>query len=163
MEKLFRVHVSSDCVLRSQHKRNSQLFSCAQSRDQAAVLFQSSPPTWCECRPRLRSYVTIRDTAKELVCAELGTKYKALSGEASTALVFEPVICLFDELGQVRGPRSTLYEAMETATAAQEQPLTLNQRVPGSSPGAPTKFPYKSSGWTGRSGDDGRQKKYKRL
>ena len=41
--------------------------------------------------------------------------------------------------------------------------LTLNQRVPGSSPGAPTKFPYRSSGWTGRSGDDGRQKKYKRL
>jgi phage terminase large subunit-like protein len=30
-----------------------------------------------------------------------------------------------DELGQVRGPRSELYEALETATGAQENPLSL--------------------------------------
>jgi phage terminase large subunit-like protein len=33
--------------------------------------------------------------------------------------------CVHDELGQVRGPRSELYEALETATAGQWAPLTL--------------------------------------
>ena len=32
---------------------------------------------------------------------------------------------IFDELGQVRGPRSPLYEALETAIAAQVDPLTI--------------------------------------
>ena len=32
---------------------------------------------------------------------------------------------MHDELGQVRGPRSPLYEALETATGAQEDPLTV--------------------------------------
>jgi phage terminase large subunit-like protein len=32
---------------------------------------------------------------------------------------------IHDELGQVRGPRSTLYEALETATGAQQNPLSV--------------------------------------
>ena len=43
----------------------------------------------------------------------------------STAYGLSPALTVFDELGQVRGPRSALYEALETATAAQEDPLTI--------------------------------------
>jgi phage terminase large subunit-like protein len=75
--------------------------------------------------PTLRPTVQIRDTAKELLCPELGTAYKALSAEASTALGRNPSFTVFDELGQVRGPRSELFEAMEMATAAQENPLSI--------------------------------------
>ena len=32
---------------------------------------------------------------------------------------------IHDEIGQVRGPRSALYEALETATGAQESPLSI--------------------------------------
>jgi phage terminase large subunit-like protein len=67
----------------------------------------------------LAQAVVIRETAKELLCPELGTKYKALSAEASTAFGLSPALIIHDELGQVRGPRSSLYEALETATAAQ--------------------------------------------
>lgn len=75
--------------------------------------------------PELNSVNIIRDTAKELVCKELGTVYKALSAEASTAYGLSPVFIVHDELGQVKGPRSELYDALETAVGAQENPLSI--------------------------------------
>ena len=103
---------------------NSQLFSAAQSRDQAAVLFSLAAKI-VRMSPDLREVVTIRDTAKQLFCPELGTLYRALSAEASTAYGLSPVFVVHDELGQVRGPRSELYEALETAAGAQDEPLSI--------------------------------------
>lgn len=103
---------------------NSQLFSAAQSRDQAAILFALASKI-VRMSPGLAEYVTIRDTAKQLYCAERGTLYRALSAEASTAFGLSPVFVVHDELGQVRGPRSELYEALETASAAQAAPLSI--------------------------------------
>lgn len=105
-------------------KRNSQLYSAAQSRDQAAILFHYAAKM-VRMSPTLNGFVTVRDTAKELVCPELGTKYKALSAEASTAYGLSPAFCVHDELGQVRGPRSELYDAIESAAGAQESPLSV--------------------------------------
>lgn len=105
-------------------KANSQLYSAAQSRDQAAILFSLAAKT-VRMSPDLNAVVAIRDTAKQLYCDELGTLYKALSAEASTAYGLSPVFIVHDELGQVRGPRSELYEALETATGAQENPLSI--------------------------------------
>jgi phage terminase large subunit-like protein len=103
---------------------NSQLFSAAQSRDQAAVLFNLAAKMVRMSR-ELASVVVIRDTAKQLYCEELGTLYRALSAEASTAFGLSPRFVAHDELGQIHGPRSTLYEALETATAAQDDPLSI--------------------------------------
>lgn len=103
---------------------NSQLFSAAQSRDQAAILFSLAAKV-VRLSPELHAVVGIRDTAKQLHCQELGTLYRALSAEASTAYGLSPVFTVHDELGQVKGPRSELYEALETATAAQENPLSV--------------------------------------
>lgn len=104
-------------------KKNSQLFSAAQSRDQAAILFALAAKM-VRMSP-LREYVVVRDTAKQLACPELGTLYRALSADASTAYGLSPVFAVHDELGQVKGPRSELYEAIETAAAAQEEPLSI--------------------------------------
>ncbi|GJD41325.1 terminase large subunit [Methylobacterium bullatum] len=103
---------------------NSQLFSAAQSRDQAAVLFALAAKM-VRLSPDLSGFVTVRDTAKQLFCAELGTLYRALSADASTAFGLSPSLVVHDELGQVKGPRSPLYEALETATAAQAEPLSI--------------------------------------
>lgn len=103
---------------------NSQLFSAAQSRDQAAILFALAAKI-VRMSPDLSQYVTVRDTAKQLFCAELGTLYRALSADASTAYGLSPVFTVHDELGQVKGPRSELYEALETASAAQDEPLSV--------------------------------------
>ena len=105
-------------------RANSQLFSAAQSRDQAAILFSLAAKI-VRMSPDLNGVVTIRDTAKQLACQELGTLYRALSAEASTAYGLSPVLIIHDELGQVKGPRSELYEALETATGAQENPLSI--------------------------------------
>lgn len=105
-------------------RANSQLYSAAQSREQAAILFALAAKV-VRMSPDLSQYVGIRDTAKQLYCGELGTLYRALSAEASTAYGLSPVLIIHDELGQVKGPRSELYEALETATGAQENPLSI--------------------------------------
>lgn len=105
-------------------RANSQLFSAAQSRDQAAILFSLAAKV-VRLSPELHAVVIIRDTAKQLHCQQLGTLYRALSADASTAYGLSPVFTVHDELGQVKGPRSELYEALETATAAQENPLSV--------------------------------------
>lgn len=105
-------------------RANSQLYSAAQSREQASVLFGLASKC-VRMSPDLNAVVIIRDTAKELLCQEIGTKYRALSADASTAYGLSPVFCVHDELGQVRGPRSELYEALETASSAHDEPLSV--------------------------------------
>ena len=75
--------------------------------------------------PDLDACITIRESSKVLVCPEIGTTYKALSAEAKTAYGLSPVFVVHDELGQVVGPRSELYDALETASAAQEEPMSV--------------------------------------
>jgi phage terminase large subunit-like protein len=103
---------------------NGQIFSAAQSRDQAAILF-SLCAKMVRLSPSLSQFVGIRDTAKQLYCTELGTLYRALSADASTAYGLSPSLIIHDELGQVKGPRSELYEALETAAGAQANPLSI--------------------------------------
>ena len=105
-------------------KPNSQLYSGAMSQKQAAILFSLAAKI-VRMSPELSQVVHPRDTAKQLLCRELGTIYSALSAEASTAYGLSPVFTVHDELGQVKGPRSELYEALETASAAQENPLSI--------------------------------------
>lgn len=103
---------------------NSQLYSAALSREQAAIIFALAAKI-VRMSPELRNLVTVKETAKVLEDKGLGTTYRALSADASTAYGLSPVFIVFDELGAVRGPRSSLYEALETATGAQEDPLTI--------------------------------------
>lgn len=105
-------------------RRNSQLYSAAQSRDQAALIFSLAAKI-VRMNPDLSKFIIIRDNAKQLFCKDLGTLYRALSADASTAYGLSPVFIVHDELGQVKGPRSELYEALETATGAQENPLSI--------------------------------------
>ena len=105
-------------------KANSELFSAAQSRDQAGILFGLAAKM-VRLSPTLEPFVQIRDTAKQLACPGIGTLYRALSAEVPTSFGLSPAFIVHDELGQVRGPRSPLYEALETASAAQEDPLSI--------------------------------------
>lgn len=105
-------------------KHNSQLYSAAQSREQASILYGYASKV-VRMSPELSEYVFPKESAKTLVCPELGTVYRALSADASTAYGLSPVFSVHDELGQVKGPRSELYEAIETASAAHESPLSI--------------------------------------
>jgi len=103
---------------------NSQLVSTALSRDQAAILFALAAKI-VRMSPDLNSIVGVRDTAKQLYCPERGTLYRALSADASTNYGSSPVFAVHDELGQVKGPGSELYEAVETGMGAHAQPLSV--------------------------------------
>ena len=104
--------------------KNGQLYSTALSRDQASVLF-SLAAKMVRMSAQLSEYISIKDSSKMLVCKDLGTTYRALSADASTAMGLSVSFVVHDELGSVRGPKSDLYEALETASAAQENPLSI--------------------------------------
>ena len=103
---------------------NSQLFSAAQSREQAAILFMYAAKM-VRMSPEMSAHVVVRDSSKQLAYPEFGTLYRALSAEVSTSFGLSPVFLVHDELGQVRGERSPLYDALETAMAAHENPLSV--------------------------------------
>lgn len=103
---------------------NSNCYSTAQSREQAAIIF-SLAAKMIRMSPILVNQVVIKETHKELIFPQRNSRYRALSAEVPTAYGLSPVFVVHDELGQVRGPRSALYEAIETATGAQENPLSV--------------------------------------
>jgi phage terminase large subunit-like protein len=107
-----------------EHRPNSQLFSAAQSRDQAAILFNLMVKIVRQS-PELNEIIAVRESAKQLYCEARGTLYRALSAESTTAYGLSPVFVVHDELGQVSGPRFPLYDALETAAGAQESPLSV--------------------------------------
>jgi len=103
---------------------NAQLYSAAQSKEQAAVIF-SLAAKMVRNSADLRQCIIVRDTAKQLFCPERGTLYRALSADVSTAYGLSPVFIVHDELRSVKGPHSPLYEALETATGAHAEPLSV--------------------------------------
>lgn len=105
-------------------KRNTQLPSTAQSKEQAAVLFKLAAKV-VRLSNTLAPFLVIRDTIKEIYCPELGTLYKALSAEASTAHGQSPIFAVHDELGQVKGPVSELFNAVENAMGAHDNPMSI--------------------------------------
>lgn len=104
--------------------QNSQLNSAAQSKDQAALLYSLAAKI-IRLSPELRPYVICKDSIKHLVCPELGTVYRALAAEASTTYGLSSIFTVHDELGQVKGPTSELYEALETSAGAHDEPISI--------------------------------------
>ena len=105
-------------------RANSQIYSAARSRDQAALVFNYAKKMIYQS-PELRDRITVKESAKELHCGPTGSFYKAISADASTAMGFNPSLVIHDELGQVRGPKDDLYDALETSMGAQEEPLSI--------------------------------------
>lgn len=103
---------------------NGQLVSTGQSRDQAALLHRYAMKT-AQLSPTLSLIVKPIISTKRLLCEELGTEYRALSAEASRNLGLSPFFAVHDELGQVKGPTSPLFDAVETAMGAHRHPLSI--------------------------------------
>ena len=104
--------------------RNTQLVSTAQSLDQAATLYKLAAKS-IRMSPDLDDCLVCKDTLKEIHCPELGTVYKALSKDAKTKHGMSPVFAVHDELGQVKGPTSDLFNAVETAMSAHARPMSV--------------------------------------
>jgi phage terminase large subunit-like protein len=105
-------------------KRNSQLNSTAQSLDQASLPFQAARKM-TQLNVTLRRAVLVRESRRELICPELGTSFRSLAADAQTAHGLSPQFCIHDELGQVRGPSSELFDTLEMSATTLVNPLTL--------------------------------------
>lgn len=105
-------------------RRNTQIYSAARSRDQAALVFNYARKMIFQS-PELWELISVKESAKELHCSESGSFYKAISADSSTAMGFNPSLVIHDELGQVKGPTDDLYDALETSMGAQDDPLSI--------------------------------------
>ena len=103
---------------------NAQMVSGAQSRDQAALVFNLAAKM-VQLSPELSKLVRIVPSGKRLIGLPMNTEYKALAAEGKTAHGLSPVVVILDELGQVRGDKDPFVEALETAQGAYDDGLQL--------------------------------------
>lgn len=113
-------------VVGPEAQRNAQIYSAAQSRHQAGIVHELAANMARMSRELSDpNMVVVRDHAKEIYSPLTGVRYRALAAEATTTYGLSPALVIHDELGQVRGPRSELYDALETAMGAHPHPLSI--------------------------------------
>ena len=113
------------CGPPARNRPNSELYSAAQSRDQAGIIF-SLAAKMVRLNPMLGPRGADHGNRQD---ARLPRAWDALSGadrpRRRRLSACRRAFIIHDELGRVRGPRSALYEALETAVGAQEAPLSI--------------------------------------
>lgn len=106
-------------------KLNSQIVSGAQSRDQAALVFNLAAKM-VQLSEELSGIVRIVPSSKRLIGLPLNVEYRALAADGTTAHGLSPILAILDETGQVRGPQNDFIDAITTAQGAHKAPLLLS-------------------------------------
>ena len=111
--------------------QNSQIVSGAQSKDQAAVVFELARKM-VEMSPKLSKLVRIQPSGKRLVGLSKNVLYRALSAEGKTAHGLSPILAILDETGQIVGPVDKFVSAITSAQGAYTNPLliTISTQAP---------------------------------
>lgn len=104
--------------------RNSQIVSGAQSKEQAAVVFDLARKM-VEMSDTLAKLVRITPNAKRLLGLRMNVSYKALAAEGKTAHGLSPRVAILDEVGQVKGPTDPFISAITTAQGAYDDALLI--------------------------------------
>ena len=104
--------------------QNSQIVSGAQSKDQAAVVFELARKM-VEMSPVLVKLVRVQPSGKRLIGLARNVLYRALAAEGKTAHGLSPILAILDEVGQVEGPTDKFVNAITTAQGAYTNPLLI--------------------------------------
>lgn len=104
--------------------QNSQIVSGAQSKDQAAVVFELARKM-VDLSPELSRVTRIQPSGKRLVGLSRNVLYRALAAEGKTAHGLSPILAILDEVGQVVGPTDKFVSAITTAQGAYQNPLLI--------------------------------------
>jgi phage terminase large subunit-like protein len=104
--------------------RNSQIVSGAQSKEQAAVVFELARKM-IEMSPILAKLVRIQPSGKRLIGLARNVLYRALSAEGKTAHGLSPILAILDEVGQIVGPTDKFVSAITSAQGAYTNPLLI--------------------------------------
>lgn len=111
-------------VVGPEARRNTQIVSGANSREQAAVVFDLAAKM-IEMSDKLRKLVRIVPSVKTLIGLARNVEYRALSAEGKTAHGLSPVLAILDEVGQVQGPRDRFISAITTSQGAYANALLI--------------------------------------
>ena len=116
---------------------NAQVYSSAQSRDQAAIIFGYAAKM-VRMDEDLSRAVHVKDTAKELIGLRTGVHYKALSADATTAHGTSPALVIHDETAGCAVPdpscttrsrrawvRTRIHSALSSARKLRRMPTCL--------------------------------------
>jgi len=111
-------------------EQRGQVYSAANDRKQAALIF-SEMAAMIERVPFLDERLSLKRFGKEIENMVDGSVFAALSADASTKHGLSPSFVVCDELGQA--PNRHLFDALDTATGARAEPLTLiiSTQAPG--------------------------------
>lgn len=104
--------------------QNSQIVSGAQSKEQAAVVFELARKM-VEMSPVLSSLVRVQPSGKRLIGLSKNVLYRALAAEGKTAHGLSPILAILDEVGQVVGPVDKFVSAITSAQGAYANPLLI--------------------------------------
>jgi len=105
-------------------KTNTQIISGAQSRDQAALVFELASKM-INMNPALQQVTRVIPSQKTIVGLRDNVTYKALSADGTTAHGMSPYLAILDESGQVKGPTSPFLDAIMTSQGAHDSPLQI--------------------------------------
>lgn len=103
---------------------NSQIVSGAQSKEQAAIVFELAAKM-VKMSPKLAPLVRVQPSGKRLIGLRKNVLYRALSAEGKTAHGLSPVLALLDEIGQVVGPTDPFISAITSSQGAYTNPLLI--------------------------------------
>ena len=101
---------------------NGEIYSAATEREQAALVFKMAAQI-VRANDLLSQEIKIVDSTKTMVHYQSGSFYKAISAEAGSKYGFNPTLVIYDELAQAK--TRDLYDALDTAMGAREQPLFI--------------------------------------
>ena len=99
-----------------------EVYSCANDRFQSGRIFNEMVAL-IQRHPALSARTNITSFRKEIHDLINGSIFVALTAEAKTKLGLSPSFVIYDELGSADG--SALYDAMDSALGARENPLML--------------------------------------
>lgn len=109
-------------------RRASQIYSAAQSRDQASLVFNMSA-RMVNANKRLSSKLKVIDSTKRLTYLRTGSFYRAIPAEAGPVHGTKPAVVIFDELHTQK--TRDLYEALKTGQGATQDPLFVSITTAG--------------------------------
>jgi phage terminase large subunit-like protein len=102
--------------------RNGEIYSAANDRDQAAIVFKFAKQI-VELDWELREKVEVIPSTKTMIGKRTGSIYRAISAEAGTKHGLLPSVVIYDELAQAKGRE--LYDVLDTSFGARDEPLFI--------------------------------------
>ena len=104
--------------------QNSQIVSGAQSKEQAAVIFELARKM-VDMSEALTPLVHIQPSGKRLIGLRKNVLFRALAAEGKTAHGLSPILAILDEVGQVVGPTDKFVTAITSAQGAYQNALLI--------------------------------------